>query len=399
MAAEDREHWVTVDGDFPCGSAGEIRLVESGRFEVGFKPEQIPAWFQALLDELFGGGGVPKEYMAHVRITNSGSEAQKVVLRFILSPKGCPYMFPPWWVRREAGWVPVAVGDTSMSEGEYVETTVEVKAGESIRVASAPYEEPDEVVARARQLAQTSDLWTYREIGTSAQGRPLPLLESAPRPLRLLVNATMQSSEPVSWGCMHVAQWLTIPTMRTRRLLDQIQFFVMPMLNPDGVYEGRSVTNSVGEVPKFGINHLVEGKGAPRETEALFNFLVAKSPHVLTEIHAHFTPADFTRSIGMHDKDSMPEELKARGAVIEQAIFDNYHAPPLENRKVLIDPRQPEHNVYDDRYVSEQAGCVQTWLQAVPDAIESHCADVREMVEVIAGALIEWKCHRAAEGN
>ena len=93
----------------------------------------------------------------------------------------------------------------------------------------------------------------------------------------------------------------------------------------------------------------------------------------------------------MHDKDSMPEHLKAKGAILEQAIYENYHVDPLENRKVLIDPREPEHNVYGDRYVSEQAGTIRTFLQAVPDSLESHGADVREMVETISGGLIKWK--------
>ena len=58
----------------------------------------------------------------------------------------------------------------------------------------------------------------------------------------------------------------------------------------------------------------------------------------------------------MHDKESMPEPLRPRAEMIEEALFENYHAPPMENRKVLIDPRVPEHNVYGDKHVSEQAG-------------------------------------------
>ena len=201
----------------------------------------------------------------------------------------------------------------------------------------------------------------------------------------------MQSCEPVSWGIMHVAHWLTIPTARAQRLLENVQFCLMPMLNPDGVYAGHSVTNAVGEVPKFGINNLVEGKGASRETEALWNYLLDTRPDASIEVHAHFTREGFTRSIGMHDKDSMPQHLRAKGTVVEAAIEENYHVQPLENRRVLIDPRQPELNVYGDRYVSEHAGTIRTFLQAVPDSIESHCADVREMTETISNALISWK--------
>ena len=69
-------------------------------------------------------------------------------------------------------------------------------------------------------------------------------IETEPRDLTLLVDATMQSCEPVSWGILHVAHGLTIPTARTLRLLDHVQFCLMPITNPDGVCEGRSVTNA-----------------------------------------------------------------------------------------------------------------------------------------------------------
>lgn len=396
MRLVDADAGIQIDDEFPCSSAGEMRAAGDGHYEIGYQPEEIPRWFQDLLDELFGGAGVPKEYMAHVRVRNSGDAARRVNLRFLLSRKGSNYMYPPWWVwRQDTGWAWLQREDADYHEHEHMDATVEVRPGEAVRVASAPYEKPDTVLEKARQLAERSDIWTCRQIGTSAQGRPLPVLESPPRKLKLLVDATMQSCEPVSWGIMHVAHWLTIPTARARRLLENVQFCLMPMLNPDGVFAGRSVTNAVGEVPKFGINNLVEGKGAPRETEALWNYLLEARPDASIEVHAHFTREGFTRSIGMHDKDAMPRYLREKGAVVEAAIVENYHVPPLENRKVMIDPGKPELDVYGDRYVSEHAGTIRTFLQAVPDSIESHCADVREMTETIANALISWKARGA----
>ena len=147
-------------------------------------------------------------------------------------------------------------------------------------------------------------------------------------------------------------------------------------------------------MPKFGINNLVEGREAPNETETLWNYLVDTKPDVSIGVHAHYTREGFTRSIGMHDKASMPARLQKKAEMIEQAIFRNYHAAPLDNRKVLIDPRKPEHDVYGDRHVSEQAGTIRTFLQSVPDSIESHSADVREMVETVAEALIQYSQFR-----
>ena len=87
----------------------------------------------------------------------------------------------------------------------------------------------------------------------------------------------------------------------------------------------------------------------------------------------------------------MPHHLRAKAEILEQAIFENYHIEPLKNRKVLIDPRQPEHNVYGDKHICEQASTIRTFLQAIPDSIDSHNADVKEMVETVAHALIKWR--------
>ena len=387
------EDWeITLDDEFPCSSAGKLSVRAPGVYQVGYKPEEIPKWFSDLLDELFDGAGVPKEYMVYVRLRNTGTRERRVQVRFLLSPKGCNYMYPPWWVRRQdGGWAWIRSVDTDFCSGKWAELRVLLQGGETVYLASAPYEEPAAVVEKAKQLAQRSPVWTYGEIGTTAAGRPLPVLTSPARPLKLLVDASMQSSEPVSWGIMHVAHWLTLPTAHSRRLLDHIQFLLLPITNPDGVYAGYSVTNGVGEVPKFGINNLVEGKGAPHETKALWGYLLAQRPDASIEVHAHFTRADFTRSIGMHDKASMPAPLAAKAAILEEALFANYHADPLDNRKVLIDPRQPEHNVYGDRYVSERAGTIRTFLQGVPDSIEALSADVVQMVETVAEALIQWQ--------
>ena len=393
MRLNDETNGIRIDDEFECGSAGEIQRAGDSVYEIGYKPETIPDWFEQLLDELFDGAGVPKEYMAYVRLQNTGSKPARVRLRFLLSPKGKNYMFPPWWVRTDDGWFGVPAEDTDMQfDDGHVDIALDVAPGVCLRVASAPYESPAVICRKSRALAAGSDVFTYREIGKSAQGRPLPVLQTAERSLKIIVDASMQSCEPVSWGIMHLAHWLTIPTTRARRLLDRVQFALMPVTNPDGIAEGRSVTNSVGEVPKFGINDLVEGtRPAPLETEALWKYLVEFKPDASLEVHAHFTRKGFTRSIGMHDKASMPEHMRAKGAVIEDAIYANYHAEPLDNRKVLIDPREPEHNVYGDRYVAEKAGTIRTFLQAVPDSIEAHAADVREMVETIADALIVWE--------
>ena len=113
MKLVDTDKGIEIDSDFPCSSAGDMRILEDGSYEIGFQPEELPQWFQDVLDELFDGKGVPKEYMAHVRVTNTGPETRQARLRFLLSGKGSSYMYPPWWVRRETGWEWIPLEDTS----------------------------------------------------------------------------------------------------------------------------------------------------------------------------------------------------------------------------------------------------------------------------------------------
>jgi hypothetical protein len=158
-----------IDDEFPCSIAGEMRSLEPGLVEVEFQPETIPQWFQDMLDDLFGGKGVPKEYMAHVRVRNIGREPRRITLRFLLSPKGAGYTYPSWWIWREdRGWSWLPPEDTDYRTRESLDASVDLRPGESLRIASAPYEEPAAVIEKMRRLAERYDMWNYREIGTTA---------------------------------------------------------------------------------------------------------------------------------------------------------------------------------------------------------------------------------------
>ena len=121
---------IIIDDNFPCSSAGEMRIIESGISEIGYKSEEIPQWFQDLLDELFDGAGVPKEYMAHVRVRHLGNRAKRVILRFLLSKKGANYMYPPWWIWREnTGWAWVPSENTDFHPTEHIDISVHIQPG------------------------------------------------------------------------------------------------------------------------------------------------------------------------------------------------------------------------------------------------------------------------------
>lgn len=392
MRLKDPESRIVVDGDFACASAGAIRPLAADLYEVDYLREELPAWFQSVLEEYWDGGGVPKEYAFCVRVQNCGDSARRVGLRFRLSPKGAAYMAPPCWIQRRDGWAWVPPEDTSIPESrEHIELAVEVEPGESVLVASAPYIAPEAVCEKAKCFAEHFDNWTYREIGETAQGRPIVALESEPRPLKVLVEATMQSCEPVAWGILHVAHWLTIPTARTRRLLEHVQFCLLPMTNPDGAAEGRSVTNSLGQVPKFEFNRIADGLPAALETQAIWDYNREGRHDAHVEVHAHFRWERMWRSVGLQARESLPEALREKSNFIEAAIDANYPESLPENAKRAIDPREPDKAVYGIQHRAEQCGTLSTWIQAMPETIESHAADVQEFVETIAEALILWK--------
>lgn len=388
---KDKDAGITLDAEFPCASCGGIRKLTAGHYEVDYRREELPAWFQAVLDELFQGRGVPKEYSFCVRVHNAGSRPRSVVLRFLTSPLGRRYLAPPYWVRTEEGWNVIPSERTSARPtDEYLETEVDVPPARPALVASMPLISPEAVNERVRRLADWSGIWTCRQIGRTAQGRPILALETEPRPIKICVQATMQPCEPVSWGILHAAHWLTIPTARTKRLLDNAQFCLVPVTNPDGIAEGRSVTNARGEVPKFSLDFAVAGKSAPRETIALWTYACEKLPRVCIEVHAHARWDRFWRSIGLSVVDAMPPALRGRGEALEATMKATFPPGVGGNRMSMIDPRTPQGMVYGYQHFHEK-GVLCVAQQAVSYSIEGQGADVREMVEAVSNLLINKK--------
>jgi len=382
---------VTIDAEFPSASAGEIREVAPARFEIDYKPEALPAWFQATLDRRWDGGGVPKEYMFHVRARNPAKTARTVSIRFLFSLAGCSYLDLPWWIRRDDTWRCLAENEAVLHDAggydDYIDITLSLAAGESAYIGSAPYESPDAIDAMTRCVVATCPGWTLHELGTSAQGRPILALESEPRPLKLLACGTMQGCEPTWMGLLHAGRTWTTPAPDRIRLCDRVQLCVVPLTNPDGLATGFSVTNAVGEVPKFSTHLASAGKPAPLETQAMWDYLDRLRPQARIEVHAHFTRPDFTRSIGMQEIESMPAGMRGTAMAIEQALDSQYHQPGSGDRRVRIDPRIEDQDVYGVREVAERFGVIELFLQATPDPLEAHNADIWNCITTVAGAL------------
>ena len=387
MRLDDSSNGLILDTEFPCASADAIRRLGGCVYEIGYQREDVVDWFQRLLD---GGLGVPKEYGACARVSNSSTEDKVVTYRFLLSPdNGRNYLAPPWWVRDTEGWETIPATNTRVgADREYVEATVGVPAGRSVLIGSAPFIAPETVCRWAKEVAARSEIWQYDEIGETAQGRPVPVLESPPRPVKIVLSATAQTAEPVAWGILHVAEWLTIPVARTRRLLEDIQFCLLPMANPDGAAEGRSLTNGLGEVPKFSWQQVASGEASPRETQAHWDYLARLRPDVDIEIHAHFRWDHFWRTAGADVPEAVPEPLRAKARILEAALQQAYPDTQPENAMSMIDVRLPDHQIYGNQHLHE-LGVLRAFLQAVPAGLDAHRADVQNVAEAVATALLE----------
>lgn len=387
MILENSEHGIVLDNEFSCGSASGIRQVDSSLYEVDYLREEPPDWFVGYLEEHFGGRGVPKEYAFCIRIRNQKDEPQRVTVRFLLTKNcGVSYLAPPNWIRHESGWFWINPGETHYHpEREYLELSPEIGPRETIWLASAPFLAPEVVEQKIRQIAEHYPLWTSREIGRTAQNRPILVLESEPRPLKLAVAATLQPAEPAGWGVLHLAHWLTIPSSRVRRLLEKIQFCLIPMPNPDGSAEGRSVTNSLGEVPKFSFTEVAEGRPGPLETTALWNYLKEVRPEIYFEHHLHYTwEKPWVRRLNPTESDYVPEGMRPIAKATESALREL-----LPNINIVpIDPRKPDHTCYGVQHFVD-LGILSFAYQGIPDSIENHSADVREVIEELANQWLQ----------
>ena len=157
-----------------------------------------------------------------------------------------------------------------------------------MRAANKPYAGLRDVRDDMETLA-SSGLFEVREIGRTAQGRPIQALESRGSASdAILIGATLQPAEPAARPVLAIAHWLTDGSGLTRRLLERFRFAFVPLPNPDGTAGGRSCTNGVGEVPMFSFGRLLAGEPAPAETRALWEYAEHLQPLSYLELHTHY---------------------------------------------------------------------------------------------------------------
>ena len=281
------DHVVSVTGDFPTGSAGEIRAIGDRSFEVLPKPEPVPDWFYEALQVNFGGAGVPREYAFHVRVSSSKFTAVELKFSFT-ETNGAGYMDPPYWIQRAGRWRSVPEDRVEFVSRSHCVICVDVGPDKPIAVANKPYLSLSEVDRRMDEIVRIHNGWTLCEMGRTAEGRPVVSLKSEPREEKILVHATMQPAEPAAEPILSIAHALSDASRVSERLRERFQFCLIPLPNPDGSYHGRSGTNGNGEVPMFSFGRFLGGEEAPLETQVFWEYASRVRPVGFIEFHTHY---------------------------------------------------------------------------------------------------------------
>ncbi len=337
----------------------------------------------------FEGGGVPREYAFHVRVTNKSAKKKTVTLRFQFTDScGKGYMAPPYWIFRNHGWwiVPEAKTDFDAALGATV--TVAIDPDEVVQVANKPYVTPTVIHDEMASLAEMVETFSVREIGRTAEDRQLLVLETEPRNESILVGATMQPAEPAGRPVIAVAHWLLDGSALTRHLLDRFQFCFLPMPNPDGSFHGRSVTNAVGEVPMFSFAHVLRGEEAPLESKAAWAYCEQLRPTAYLEFHTHY------QSVRHHKLNPMwhgwfPENMQGRVTRVDKALLtlnSNW-------RVTEISPEVPLHDCGKFSNLTTHFHTMSYCYQIYTLTQEATCAHAIQVVSTLARALAgpEWE--------
>ena len=342
------DEFVHIDADFDCGSAGQISG-EGGSYEVGPQPEEVPEWFAAALEEHFAGAGVPREYAHCVRISSKAEGKREIRVRFrFTQTNGRDYMAPPYWFFRDGRWRPVALGATDYMPRSHVDLNIDLDKGETLLLANKPYLKPGVVEEMIDDLVDRYPFFHCRELGKTAEGRSILVLETDAREDTIVVAATMQPAEPGANPVLGAAHWLTDRSALSERLLDRFQFSFIPMSNPDGAAHGCSLTNALAEVPMFSFGRLLEGQSAPLETEAIWRYMEALSPAAYIEFHPHY------QDVHSHKLNPMalewyPSSMHGKVQQVEDALIglnSSWRVTHLEKALPLGDCSSFNHLAY-----------------------------------------------------
>ena len=295
----DAEFGITLDNEFESASARAFSKLGPGHYQV-----------ELLIENYNPNYPVVWEYMFCFRVRSQLDQAQTVTFRVMKGRGGISYIDGPHFAKRNGNWALVPRSQTALTK-EYVEVTLDVAPGDEFLLGNHPFPTPGEVESAMRATAAALDDFSVREFGRTPEDRPLLALESDPRDKVVIVFDTMQPAEPGDVPILFLAHWLSSRSAETEKLLEEYQFCLLPLTNPDGTAHGHSVTNAAGEVPRCHFEDAKLGKPVPGESKAIWDYLAAKAPALFIEFHIHYLVSAPHKLVGI----AVHEPSDERGVV------------------------------------------------------------------------------------
>ena len=363
----DAESGITLDNEFECASAREFSKIGSGHYQVDLLIENYnPAY------------PVVWEYMFCFRVRSQSDQAQMVTFRIMQGRGGISYLDGPHFAKRNGKWDLVPRSQTQM-EKDYVEVTLDVAAGDEFLLGNHPFPTPAEVETAIHATAAALDDFSVHEYGRTPEGRPLLALESAPRDKVVIVFDTMQPAEPGDVPILFLAHWLSSRSAETEKLLEEYQFCLLPLTNPDGAAHGHSVTNAAGEVPRCHFEDAKLGKPVPAEAAVIWQYHAEKKPTMFIEFHIHYLVHAPHKLVGVHVNEPSDERgvvaLPAATVLWGEMLKLNNHW-----RARLIEAESETFRNALDGTLARDFGTLAYVYQIYAPTVEAACAHAVDVV-------------------
>ena len=243
LAPQNARAQVRFDADFEGGSLGTVQLLDSVRFIVA--PGDTITQLSFLVTGKFDPDNpidtslAPSANWYYFRMTGvKGKQIHLTQRDNGVARTSCSYDGEHW------DHLPLAESDRHRLQKRFTRDTVFI-------ALYNPY--------TYSYLQERLKTWTARPgvaldtIGFSHEGRPLQLLHitdaSVPRQqkIRIWVHGRIHPSEsPASFLVDGLVDYLTADTPESRALRQQIDAYILPFANPDGVANGLSRSNALG---------------------------------------------------------------------------------------------------------------------------------------------------------
>lgn len=220
----------TFDGTFEGGRLTACRERKPGQYTLAIRPETTPI--------------NPSPWYAMDIAAAPGS-----TVTVTLDYGDYRHRYAPDIWTEEAGWRPFEGKVRLKDRGHLATLEVELPPSGKLRLAAQPLILADDTAAWMRAIADGDDAATFRVVGQSGEGRPIFSLETGGDLSDLLLIIGRQHP-PETTGAIAMQAFmerLMADDDVARNFRARVGVFSIPMLNPDGVAEGRWRTGSTGK--------------------------------------------------------------------------------------------------------------------------------------------------------